>query len=318
MLTIIGKTTAISHFLFINNLKTKVKKHIIIFMKTIDIHIHGGFGINFDKADSNAIRDFAKQAFEKGIAAFCPTLTGECPEKMQEKLEAIKEAKASQKKGEALIIGANLEGTFLSREKPGVQNPDVFLEPDIENFKKITGKFEDIVKIVVMAPENKSCDEFIKYLKSKDIKVHFGHTAARSLEGADCINHLFNAMEPMTHKHETLAIKALLDKEIYTELIADTIHVTEDVLKLTFKTRPLNKIILISDALPIASSNSDEIEFCGKKILKNGFDEKGTLGGSVMLLPEIVRQLDKKGILPLESGIKAAFDNPRDYLKLMV
>lgn len=287
-------------------------------MKVIDIHIHGGFGISFDNAKKEDINLFAKLAHKKGIMAFCPTLTGGTIEELNKRIKNIHLAKLSQKEDEALIIGANLEGTFLSKEKPGVQNPNNFLEPTIENFKKIAGEFEEDIKIVVIAPENKNCDEFINYLKSKNIKVHFGHTQTNSLIGADGINHLYNAMEPMTHKKETLIIKALLDENIYTELIADTKHVVEDVLKLTFKIRPKNKILLISDALPIANSNLEKIEFCNKTVLKTGYDEKGILGGSVMLLPDIVSSLIKKGIITEEEANLMAYENQKNYLKLML
>ena len=287
-------------------------------MKVIDIHIHGGFGINFDTACEDKINEFAKLAYQKGIVAFCPTLTGNTTDYLAERLDIIKCAKSRQKKDEAKIIGVNFEGTFLSKEKPGVQNPEVFLEPTIENFKKIAKNNEDMVKIVVIAPENRDCSAFIRYLKSKDIKVHFGHTEANFLEGADCINHLFNAMTPITHKKETLAIKALLDKNIYTEVIADGKHIVDDVLKLTFAIRPNNKIILISDALPIAGSNLSCIEFCGKKVLSTGLDEKGTLGGSVKLLPDIVKGLSERNILPQDIAQKMAYDNVIDYLKLIV
>lgn len=287
-------------------------------MKTIDIHIHGGFGINFDNASADEINYFAKCALKKDLTAFCPTLTGGSTEELNKRIKNIHIAKNRQKSDEALIIGVNLEGTFLSKEKPGVQNPENFLEPTIDNFKKIAGDFEDDVKIVVIAPENRNCSDFIDYLKSKNIKVHFGHTTSNSLIGADGINHLFNAMEPMTHKKETLAIKALLDKEIYTELIADTKHVCKDVLNLTFKIRPKEKIILISDALPIASSNLDKIEFCGKTVLKTGYDENGTLGGSVLLLPEIVSNLIKKGIITEQEANLMAYENPKNYLKLIL
>ena len=287
-------------------------------MKVIDIHIHGGFGINFDTASEDKFHEFAALAYEKGITAFCPTLTGNTPEYLSERLEIIKSAKTSQKNDEAKIIGANLEGTFLSKEKPGVQNPDVFLEPSVDNFKKIAGQNEDIIKIVVVAPENKNSAEFIKYLKSKDIKVHFGHTEADFIEGADCINHLYNAMTPLTHKKSTMAVKALIDENIYTEIIADGKHVTDDMLKLTFKIRPQNKIILISDALPIAESSLPLIEFCGKKVLNTGLDENGTLGGSVKLLPDIAQGLIERKLLPREIVSKMAHDNVIDYLKLIV
>lgn len=287
-------------------------------MKTIDIHTHGAFGINFDTATSEDINNYAKQAYEKGIIAFCPTLTGNTSEYLAQRLEVIKRAKSNQKKDEAKIIGANLEGTFLSKSKPGVQNPDVFFEPSIENFKKIAKNNEDIIKIVVIAPENNNCADFIKYLKSKDIKVHFGHTEANFLDGADCINHLYNGMTPMTHKKETLAIKALLDKSIYTELIGDGVHIVDDVLKLTFKMRPLDKILLISDSLPIAGSDLEYVKFCGKKVFNNGLDEKGTLGGSVKLLPQIAQGLINRGLINEAGAHKMAYQNQIDYFKLIV
>ncbi len=289
-------------------------------MKVIDLHIHGGFGICFDNAEPDDIRNFARRAYAQGIAAFCPTLTGDKPEKLRKKIEIINEAKKSQKnaKDEALIIGAHLEGTFLNPKKSGVQNPETFIEPTVENFQKIEGKTEGVIKIAVIAPESRNCAELIKYLKSKNIKVHFGHTMTEEIAGADGICHLFNGMEPITHKKNTGAIKALLSESIYTELIADGVHVCPDILRLVFKVRPKNKIILISDALPIAHAKADYVEFCGKKIYKNGKDEFNTLGGSVKFLPEIVEHLDKSGILPLEEAKKMAYDNPKNYLKLIV
>ncbi|MCD8025213.1 MAG: hypothetical protein LUE64_06725 [Candidatus Gastranaerophilales bacterium] len=284
-------------------------------MKVIDIHIHGGFGISFDEINQSLLRDFALQAYEKGIAAFCPTLTGDDPEKLYEKISVINEIMQTPKPNEARVIGVHLEGTFLSAKKSGIQNSSNFMPPSIENFKKIAKNLESAIKIVVIAPEYKNSD-LIKYLKSNDIKVHFGHTIAKTLEGADGVCHLYNAMEALTHKCETMALKALLSETIYTELIADTIHVHPDMLKLTFKVRPCDKIILISDALAIAGSKLDFITFCGKKILKNGHDEKGTLAGSAMLLPDIVSNLIKKEILSKEIAQKMAYANPLDYLKI--
>lgn len=287
-------------------------------MKFIDIHIHGGFGINFDNASSNQINEFAKYALKENIVAFCPTVTGGTIDEMRNKLSNIKQAIKNQKNDEAKIIGAHIEGTFLSKKKSGIQNSKVFLEPTIENFKKIAGEFEDTVKIVVVAPENNGSNELIKYLKEKDIKVHFGHTEADFIDGADGICHLFNAMAPINHRKETMALKALLSNEIYTELIADLIHNNKDILNLVFNTRPSDKIILISDALPIANSNLDFIDFCNKKIYKNGKDENGTLGGSVMLLPKIVKNLIENNILDENLAQKMAYENPKNYLKLMV
>lgn len=287
-------------------------------MKAIDLHIHGGFNVNFDNANQQEIKDFAKEAYKAGIVAFCPTLTGDTPEKLNEKINIIKDAKLTQGKDEAKIIGAHLEGTFLSPDKPGIQDKSVFLEPTIDNFNKISKGVEEFIKIVVIAPENRDCTDFINHLKAKNIKVHFGHTMTDDIKGADGLCHLFNAMDVMTHKKSTLPIKALLSDSIYTELIADLKHVNIDVLRLVFKVRPADKILLISDALPIAGSNLSEITFCGKKIYANGKDENGTLGGSIMLLPQIAKQLADLKIMPENLIQKMIYDNQIDYLKLIV
>ena len=60
------------------------------------------------------------------------------------------------------------------------------------------------------------------------------------------------------------------------------------------------------------------ITFCGKKIYKGGVDDKGTLAGSVMFLPDIIQNLDKTGILPIEVSKKLVYENVVDYLKLIV
>ncbi len=289
-------------------------------MKIIDIHTHGGFNISFDNADANSIKEFATLAYKNGIVGFCPTLTGGTVDEMRNRLENIKTSILKQKniENESLIIGANLEGTFLSPKKSGVQNPDNFMEPTVDNFKKIAKGYEDIIKIVVIAPENNECYDLIRYLKSKNIKVHIGHTISNQLREFDGVCHLYNAMNELSHRHSTLPVRCLLDKNIYTELIADTIHVNEDILKLTFKTRPINKILLISDSLPIAASELEYAEFCGKKVYKTGLDEKGTLGGSVNLLSDIVQNLIKKGIITETEAEIMAYKNQADYLKLMV
>lgn len=287
-------------------------------IKAIDIHIHGGFGINFDNANQNDYMDFLSQAYTSGLYAICPALTGDVPDRIYEKLSIIKEIKQKTDKMRNItkIIGANLEGTFLDKNKPGIQNKDYFLKPDKSNFIDLVKDSEDIVKIVTIG--EKDNNDLVNYLKSKNIKVHFGHTTMNEIKNADGITHLFNAMDDISHKKETLCLSALLDKNIYIELIADTKHVIPDLLKLTFKIKDLNKIILISDAIPLAKSNLDYITFCGKKIYKGGVDDKGTLAGSVMFLPDIIQNLDKTGILPIEVSKKLVYENVVDYLKLIV
>lgn len=141
----------------------------------------------------------------------------------------------------------------------------------------------------------------IAYLKEKGIKVQAGHcTGWGNVDGA---THTFNAMSGVTHRGVSTALSTLISDSVYAEIIGDGIHVSDDALKLFFKSKPSDKVILISDALPITYSSLKETTFADSPIFYDG--EKatsvdGTIAGSTKLLPEIIKILGKKGLFKPE------------------
>ena len=264
-------------------------------MKTLPIieqHFHGAFGVDFNKAGVNDIVELAEKLRKIGITGFFPTLVTDSVENTKRQIGIIKEA---SKKCEG-IFGIHLEGIFLNPKKRGIHNVEHFLPLTVENYKKLE---DDFIKIVTLAPE---LDEgLIAYLKKKNIKVQAGHCVGwkDGENKPDGATHTFNAMSGISHKESSTALSALLDDEVYTEVIADGVHVNDDALKLLFKTKPQDKIILISDALPIAHSDLKETIFADFRIYYDGKSARsaeGTLAGSVSLLPDIVKVLGKKGL----------------------
>lgn len=294
----------------------KVKKYYNKTMKLIDTHIHGGFGINFNTCTEEDFHTFARNIILRGIVAFCPTLVGDNPPSLKARIELIKKVMQNQNKDEAKILGVHLEGTFLSPKKSGIQNAGMFLTPTVENFKKITGNAADIIKIVTLAPELDENSALQEYLENLDIRTHAGHTTSDELYKVSGTTHHFNAMEPLTHKKSNVALKGLLNDDIYSEIIGDSLHVNDDMLKLFFKMKNKDKVILVSDALPIAHSNLKQIVFCGKNIFEGGKDKDGTLAGSSLFLDEIVQNLLNKNILDEKDIEKAGFDNIIAHLNL--
>ena len=282
----------------------------------IDNHIHGSFGINFNEANYEQIKFVLAELYKKNIKGICPTLVGDKDEKIYEQLKLLKQIRDEQLiniNSEALILGVHLEGTFLSPQKSGIQDSSVFKKPTVENFKNLVKDMENIVKIVTIAPENDV--DLIDYLNGKNIKTQAGHTVGENLKKCVGVTHLFNAMNQIHHRNSTIALSSLLNDEIYVEVIPDLIHLSIDALKLILKTKPKNKILLISDSLP--SSNFDkEITFCNKKINSDGKDENGVLAGSNMTLDEIVKNLIKKEILTEKDIIQMGFKNQINYLNL--
>lgn len=260
-------------------------------MKTpliIEQHLHGAYGVDFNKAGVDDIVALSYKLRKIGIGGFFPTLVTDSVENTKRQIGIIKEA-ASRCSG---ILGIHLEGIFINSAKKGIHNPEHFLPLTVENFKKIK---DDFIKIVTLAPE---LDEgLIDYLKSKSIKVQAGHcTGWGDVDGA---THTFNAMSGVTHRGISTALSALVNDNVYAEIIGDGIHVSDDALKLFFKSKPVDKVILISDALPITYSDLKETVFADSKIYydgKSATSADGTIAGSTKLLPEIIKILGQKGL----------------------
>lgn len=281
-------------------------------MKFIEQHIHGAFGIDFMNCGEDDFIEVAKKLFELDVAEFFPTLmTGETGQ-IKNQIAKIKNAAAKNVDNAACIGGIHLEGPFINPKKCGIHQKEYMLSPSVENYKKIE---DDFIKIVTVAPELD--EDLIEYLRWKNVKVSAGHCLGSDLSKCDGVTHIFNAMKTISHREPNTVTSALLDDNLYVEVIADGNHICDDVLKLIFKIKPADKIILISDALAQAHSEQTEFDFAGKKVsLKDGafYDNEGTLAGSASLLPDIAKRLQIQGLLTNDKIERACFYNPKTYL----
>ena len=274
----------------------------------IEQHFHGAYGVDFASCSEEDVLSLSKKLIKHGIGGFFPTLATDTIENINSQVEIFKSASQKQTSDMARIFGVHLEGIFLNPEKKGIHDESQFLPLTIENFKKIEN---DFIKIVTLAPELDNNFELTKYLKQKGIKVQAGHCIGGDLSECDGVTHTFNAMSPISHRGFSTALSALIDDGLYTEIIADGVHVSDDALKLLFRVKPFNKIILVSDCLPITNSDKTEMEFCNKTIYYNGekaVDKNGTLAGSTQLSDNIITRLLNNGVNALE-----LIENSYDY-----
>ncbi len=282
-------------------------------MKTqlfIEQHFHGCYGIDFNTAGVNDVLQLLHNILNEGVGYIFPTLVTDSVENIKRQIHIIKEAAFKQTDDMARICGVHLEGIFLNPEKKGIHNSDYFMFPNLDNFKLIE---DDFIKIVTLAPELAD-KELLSYLHSKNVKVQAGHCIGSDLTGCHGITHTFNAMSGISHRGTSTALSALITDGIYTEVIADGIHVSDDALKLLFKTKRMNEVLLVSDCLPCTHSAIKEFTFAGSKIFFDGekaTSATGTLAGSTKLLPDIVKILGKKDMFN-----KQYISNSYDYHKL--
>ena len=288
-------------------------------MKTkllIEQHFHGCFGVDFNKATVEQVLELSKKIFQYGIGGIFPTLVTDTLENTRHAIDVIKAASEIQTHDMAKILGIHLEGIFLNPEKKGIHNPEHFLAPTVENYKLIEN---DFIKIVTLAPELDKDFELSKYLLSKGVKVQAGHCEGGDLSCCTGATHLFNAMSGVVHRGKSTALSALIDDNLYAEVIADGVHVSDDALKLLFKSKPLDKIILVSDSLPITKSDKKEMIFADEKVYYDGVratSAEGTIAGSTTLLPEIIKRLYKSGLLFSYEEFEQLIENPYHYHNL--
>jgi N-acetylglucosamine-6-phosphate deacetylase len=210
-----------------------------------------------------------------------------------------------------LILGVNLEGPFLNPARCGAMDKDVFLKPSVSSLKRLIAGYEDIIKIITVAPEIPGSLKVIEKCSELNIRVNMGHSDAtykQAMEGkkagATGITHLFNAMRPFHHREPGLAGLGLIDEDLYTEVIADSIHLHPKTIELIFSRKRLDRIILVSDSVK------------GRKTGKGAvYNKDGVLAGSAMTIDSVVRRLRSVGI-PDAEIIEASKDNPARYIGL--
>lgn len=276
----------------------------------VDIHVHGAGDCDTRTRRQDDILRLAALHGERGTYALLPTIYPGPIEIMRENLGAVRRAVAAQRSG-ARIIGVHLEGPFLNTERCGSLDKKSFCDPSVDVLNRIVEDYEDMIKIVTIAPELPGALRVIELCREKGFLVHMGHSDATFEQaeegkraGATGITHLFNAMRGFHHREPGLAGFGLMDEDIYVEIIADMAHLHPQSLKMLFDMKSPAHILLISDSVKGQGWGAGPIRGAG-----------GTLQGSGIALSDGVKNLTTLGV-PLERALQFASDNPRRYLGL--
>ncbi|WP_238884429.1 N-acetylglucosamine-6-phosphate deacetylase [Clostridium sp. YIM B02551] len=290
----------------------------------IDVHIHGAGGYDTMNGTFEAINEIAKNIVKHGTTSFTPTTMTVAVEDIHKSMEAISYAKTHGTDG-ANVLGAHLEGPFISPQAIGAQNPNFLQKPSVETYNKMVSGFEDAVTSITVAPEVDGALELISYLNSKGVRVSVGHTKATYNEvvsgikaGISHSTHLFNAMTGLHHR-EPGAIGAIFDTDITTETISDGIHIAYPSLRVAYKTKTTDKVLLITDAMEACCMPDGKYSLGGQPVfVKDGAArlENGALAGSILTLDKAVKNVFDNSNYPLYEVVKMATYNPAKHCKV--
>ncbi len=219
----------------------------------IDTHVHGGGGAQCNTADPEEIAAMAGFHAGHGTTALLPTLVPAPAAELRTALTAI--ASARERPGGAAILGAHLEGPYLSPVRPGALDPAMFLVPG----RAPDPRLHAGVRMMTLAPELPGAHELIRLLSGAGVVVSLGHTDADYAQttaavqaGARSVTHLFNAMAPFHHRAVGAVGAALEHSALNCELICDGRHVDPAAMRIALRAKTPAGIRLVTDAIAAA------------------------------------------------------------------
>lgn len=289
----------------------------------IDIHIHGIAGRNTMDAKTESIREMAKALATHGVTSFSPTLEAAPLDVLKKSLKAI--ASVRENVIGAKIVGVNLEGPFLSTEKPGAMKIEYIRPPSIEEFDELYDASQRTVKLTTIAPEQPKAIEVIRYISSLGVTVSMGHTNAtyeKAIEaikaGATHVTHLFNAMRVFQHREPGVIGAVLENPDVSIELITDLVHIHPAVIKLIYRVKPIERIVTVTDSV-LADVPRGAHRFWEYDVIVRddvAVLPDGTLFGSVLALDKALHNLVFKVGIPMRDALTTMTIAPARVIKL--
>jgi N-acetylglucosamine-6-phosphate deacetylase len=290
----------------------------------IDIHCHGRSGFDFTDATQEAMDTIAIDKLKEGVTTLLPTTLTLNEEQLAASLETAAAYIKSGKKG-CKIPGVHLEGPFINPNCLGAQNPDYVRLPDIEEVKRLAKIFP--VRKVSYAPEVEGGAEFAAQLIAEGITPSAVHSAAKYSEfkeaakhGLKNLSHFCNQMTGLHHRDIGLVGAGLADKDVFIELICDTLHICPDMIKLIFDLKDTEKIQLITDAICAAGMADGEYSIGGLSVIvADGaarLKSNGALAGSTLEVCTALKNVAEITEKPLSELIKTTSWNQAQSLGL--
>ena len=279
----------------------------------VDIHVHGCAGADFSDGDYAGLVRMARYLARRGVTSFAPASMTLPYDALDKAFHAAARLRREGLADGARLMGIQMEGPFLSREKRGSQNPAYLRLPDWDSFLRLYDAAEGLLRIVDVAPELPGAVEFTRRASEK-CRVSVAHTAAGYDQaaavfdaGATHLTHLFNAMSSIHHRHPGPIGAASERENVTAELICDGIHVHPSAVRMAFRLVP-GRICLISDALRCCGMADGSYSLGGQEILLSGGVARltgGAIAGSAADLYQCMRRAVSFGI-PREQAVWAA------------
>lgn len=288
----------------------------------IDTQVNGGGGVLFnDKASVEGIAAIGAAHARFGTTGFLPTLISAGIDEIAAALDAVDAAIESGVPG---VLGIHVEGPLLNPARNGIHDSAKFRRLD-ERLSTLLTKPRRGRVLLTIAPERVDVAD-IERLVAAGVIVSAGHTEATYEQakaafdaGVSGVTHLFNAMPPIYQREPGIVGAALEDPRPWSGLIVDRIHVATPVLRMALRLRPIEKLMLVTDAMPSVGWNQTKFLLQGQEIdVVNGccVSSDGTIAGSNLdMAAAVLNCVSDLGLTPDRAAMLASA-NPAAFLGL--
>lgn len=291
----------------------------------IDLHCHGGAGFDFSDGDAAGAVKAAEFHLRHGTTTLYPTLLSADIQALERAVCAVEQARQSC----AAMEGIHLEGPYFSPNQTGAQNGRTLRSPQPEEYGALLENHA--IARWDYAPELDGEDEFLKALLQKGVLPAAGHTDAtcRRMEaaaaaGCRLITHLYSCTSTIRREQgfrvAGVVEAAYLCDDIYAELIADGCHLPAELLRLAYKCKGPDRLVLVTDAMRAAGmGEGGEFDLGGVAcMVEDGvakLPDRSAFAGSVATADRLVRTCVAAGI-SLEDSIKMITQTPAAVMGL--
>ena len=280
----------------------------------VDLQVNGFAGVDLARADAAGYARVGEALLETGTTAYQPTFISAPVDELVAAVRGIPEDDVGL--GGCRILGAHVEGPFLSPARHGVHDPATFIAPDPDVLERLLDAGP--VRQMTVAPELPGALAIVDALVARGVTVSAGHTDASAAEahlafdrGVTTVTHLFNAMRRSTPRDPGIAMAALARADVTVQVIVDGHHVAPDTVVVAWRAAP-GRLALVTDAVAAAGMGDGEFSLSGTAVsAADGVvrGPAGQLAGSALTMIDAVRNLHALGA-SLEDALAAASSVP--------
>ena len=297
----------------------------------IDLQVNGFAGIDFNQPDFDGddLVDVCRNLIETGVTSFCPTLITAEYERLARNIAMIREACKKHYLVRSMVLGIHLEGPYINAEDgPRGAHPKAHVSnPDWDEFERLLGLGQGLVRMVTVAPELPGGLAFIRKASQTGLVVGIGHCrpepdvvdqAVRN--GAAVSTHLGNGCHQMLDRHNNYLQKQLAHDGLMASIICDGLHLPDYFVKNLVRAKGRAKVVLITDATAASYAPPGSYSL-GDLVVQA--DTEGALRlagtsyltGSTLTMERAIGNCAEFAGIPLVSAIKMATVNPAKLFK---